>query len=145
MRLYLGEDMRALFILVILLSFSAHGSSVYKCTVNGVTTFSQTPCDDQFETIDVDSSSGKSQSKADEEAVQKECLAYHKPKFDLPSTIELVSAKKVWINDSSGARQVLILDLNARDKYGAFTGAKPYKCFLNHDGSTLSKVQYLIQ
>lgn len=141
----MGEVMRALFILVIFLSFSAHSSSVYKCTVNGVTTFSQTPCDDQFETIDVDSSSGKSQSKAVEEAVQKECLAYHKPKFELPHTLELISANKVWVNDSSGARQVLILELNALDKYGAYIGVKPYKCFLNHDGSTLSKVQYLIQ
>lgn len=137
--------MRALFILFVLLSLPVEASSVFKCTVNGVTTFSQTPCDDQFETIEVDSSSGSSQSKAEEEAVQKECLAYHKPKFELPHTLELISARKVWINDTSGARQVLTLELNALDKYGAYIGVKPYRCFLNHDGSALSKVQYLIQ
>ncbi|RHW76167.1 DUF4124 domain-containing protein [Colwellia sp. RSH04] len=133
-------------ILLLLLSpLSVYASDVYQCTVDGVTTFSQTPCDDQYNTVEVDNSSGGSISEEEKSMVMKACVNHHSSNFKDPNSVRIDNSKTVWISDTSGARQVLILDLNARNGYGAYEGAKPYRCFLNHDGSQLSKVQYLIQ
>jgi len=133
-------------ILLLLLSpLSAYASSVYQCTVDGVTTFSQTPCDDQYNTVEVDNSSGGSISQEEKDNVMKACINHHSSNFKDPSSIRIDKSKTIWISDTSGARQVLVLDLNAKNAYGAYQGSKPYRCFLNHDGSQLSQVQYLIQ
>jgi hypothetical protein len=119
-------------------------NSVYQCTVDGVSTFSQTPCDDEYKQIDVMVGSGGDVKESDNNA---ECVDYliSQHKFNNPDSILIESSQKIWMTDDSGARQVLILGINSKNIHGMYAGAKSYRCFLNHDGSQLSKIQYLIK
>lgn len=138
--------MRKIYTLILILFIPtiSFANSVYQCTVDGVSTFSQTPCDDQYNKIDIYVSSGGSASQSDSTL---ECIEHLKTKYKFqdPESIRVEGSKKTWVTDNSGGRQVLVLELNAKNSYGAYGGSKSYSCFLNHNGTKLSKVQYLIE
>jgi len=139
--------MKKILMLLVITSPFSFADSVYQCTVDGVSTFSQTPCDDQYNKVEVFNTSGNGTSQLEQRNSQKDCVNHIKKThaFSDPESVRVESSKKIWMTDTSGARQVLILQLNAKDKTGEYEGAKSYKCFLNHEGTKLSKVQYLIK
>ena len=140
--------------LVLVLLFSdmsrVNAQSVFKCKVNGVTTFSQTPCDDQYQEIEVDVSSATPESQFKLDKLQAQCLdviVERHPYIDVKSA-RITSNKVTWLNDRSGARQVMTLTVvdskSFAEKDGSFTGPKSYQCFLNHDGTKPSRIQNLV-
>lgn len=138
--------MKKLLTLLLLTPLSAFADSVYQCTVDGVSTFSQTPCDDEYKKIDVFHSSGAGTTQAEVSETQEKCLHYLSTKFSFekPEAIKIENAKNIWLNDKSGARHVLVLDVNTKDEEGQYKGSKSYQCFLNYEGTQLSKTQALI-
>jgi hypothetical protein len=139
--------MKKTLMLLLTISPFTFADSVYQCTVDGVTTFSQMPCDDEYKKVDVYNTSGRGTSPAEQSNSQKDCVEHLKIKnaFKDPDSVRIESTKKIWMTDKSGARQVLLMQLNTKGSDGDYEGAKPYKCFLNHEGTQLSKVQYLIK
>lgn len=188
-----------LLTLLSLISFTTTAQSVFKCTVDGVTTFSQTPCDDKYETIDVDVSSGTPEHRNISARTQQLCLEVILAEEGNmhPKSARVTKSETQWLTDKSGARQVMTLyiyDERGSQQYyheqesranaiaeadkaresnigGEHTkkelahfpsanlnnneaeplenekrySAKPYQCFLNHDGTAPSKIQYLVQ
>lgn len=137
--------MKKLFLLILLSPLFAQAQSVFQCEVDGVTMFSQTPCDDQYNKIEVENSTGAGVSAEQLNLTTEACLNYHKPSFKLPNSVIIEGTRTVWTSDSSGARKVLILELSAMDINGDDIAPESYRCFLNHDGSQLSKVQSMIR
>ena len=72
--------MRSVLLLIVILGLSAtfisslNAQGIFKCEVNGVVTFSQTACDDQFQEIEVDVSSGTPENKLIKTQLQAQCL-----------------------------------------------------------------------
>ncbi|GAA0821407.1 hypothetical protein GCM10009111_28350 [Colwellia asteriadis] len=190
---------RSIFMaLLAVIAFSTEAQSVFKCTVDGVTTFSQTPCDDQYETIDVDVSSGTPEHQNSSARIEQLCLDVVLAKIGNihPKSARVTKSETQWLTDKSGARQVMTLYIydegeaqqyyheqesrantvaevetnNTRAvnhenstkslSYSPVANrknnnaeplenekrysAKPYQCFLNHDGTAPSKIQYLV-
>jgi len=121
--------------------------SVYKCSVNGVTKFSQTPCGGAAHKVKIHHSTGTPEKGASLEQIKLDCLSVIKSKGDFkdPASVKIESVRRDFVTDKSGIRQVLGMFVNAKNSYGGYTGAKPYFCFLNHNGTQLSKIQYLIK
>lgn len=142
--------MKKALLLITLLPFYSYSQSVYKCTTEQGTTFSQTPCDDQYEKVDIDNSSGSVANEATIEKLETACLDLVKSKgtFQDPDSARIQKSKKEWLSDKSGARQVLVVDVISKEsnKEGLFGYGRPqsHSCYLNHDGTQLSKVQYLV-
>ncbi|WNO60890.1 DUF4124 domain-containing protein [Rheinheimera sp. MMS21-TC3] len=130
-------------ILLALLSFNAQ-ASVYKCEINGVVTYSQTPCADDAELINVNVSSVSGSSSFND--VEAKCLAYLKrtKSWKDQESVRIENSFKTWEPDSSGVRHVLNVAINAKNSYGAYAGTEMHKCFLNHSGDDLSKIQRYI-
>ncbi len=146
-------------------AFSIYAGSVFMCKVDGVTTFSQTPCDEKYEKIDVDVSSATPESRYANEATQQECLDLilrNNPEVN-PNTARVMGSETKWINDKSGARQLMTLKIydvssiesakrreaneidNAKGIIEKETNRpKSYQCFLNHDGTKPSRIQRLV-
>ncbi|MCJ8294636.1 MAG: DUF4124 domain-containing protein [Colwellia sp.] len=137
--------MKILILLFVLTPLFSFADSVYKCTVDGVSTFSQTPCDDKYEKIEVDNYSGRETSQTEMNGAKQECFNLHMANFKFPESVRIEGSKRIWTTDNSGARQVLILELNSKNTDGAYSGSKSYRCYLNHSVNKLSKVQYLIK
>jgi len=151
--------MQKMLFIIALVPFSAFSQSVYKCTTEQGTTFSQTPCDDQYEKVDIDNSSGSHSNQAAVEKLEAACLSLIKTKvmFQDPDSARIQKSKKEWLSDKSGARQVLVVDVISKEantdgdiegnktaSYG-YSAAKSHNCYLNHDGTQLSKIQYLVK
>lgn len=120
--------------------------SVYQCTVDGVTEFSQTPCDNEYKTIEVDTSGHGASSKSSKNEVIEQCLSLIKRRntFKDPYSLRIESDYERWETDKSGGRRVLVIEVAAKNSYGAYDGSKHYSCYLTHDGTNLSQVQSLI-
>lgn len=123
-------------------------AAVYKCTVNGVDTYSQDPCGEDAQPINI-SPPPKINSDRDGQsldALAEECIAYFKRAGDFkdPESIQVNGYFLDWLQDDSGARRVLQMDINAKNSYGGYGGAEWYPCFLNHSGTKLSEHQYKI-
>ncbi len=143
--LLFGSILKIFTYLLTLTPLFSFADSVYQCTVDGVSTFSQIPCDDKYEKIEVDNYSGRETSQTEMNGAKQECFNLHMENFKDPESVRIEGSKRIWTTDNSGGRQVLILELNAKNTDGAYGGSKPYRCFLNHSGDKLSKVQYLIK
>jgi len=147
--------MKVTLAIIALLPFYSFSQSVYKCETEQGTTFSQTPCDDQYEKVDVDNSSGGSSNEAVTEKLEAACLSLIKTKvtFQDPDSARIQQSKKEWLSDKSGARQVLVVDVISKEaqqtadknvSYG-YGQARSHSCYLNHDGTRLSRIQYLVR
>jgi hypothetical protein len=134
--------------LVALLSTSAT-AEIYKCTLDGVETYSQDPCADDAQAITVTPPakihSGESAQTL--ESLAQQCIATFRflGDFKDPDSIQVQGYFLDWLEDDSGARRVLQMNINAKNGYGGYGGAKSYPCFLNHSGTKLSGHQYLIK
>lgn len=127
------------------LSLSA---AVYKCTVNGVDTYSQDTCGEDAQPINI-SPPPKINSDRDGlslDALAEECIAYFKLAGDFkdPESIQVNGYFLDWVQDDSGARRVLQMKINARNSYGGYNGGEFFPCYLNHSGTKLSDNQFLI-
>ncbi|PHI35960.1 DUF4124 domain-containing protein [Pseudoalteromonas sp. GCY] len=130
--------------LILCVSSSTLAFEVYKCDVDGVITYSDRPCAKDAEKVKVRSNAPSTRPSPDK--LVEECLAYVKENraWKDPDSVQLVSYRKIWTHDSSGARQVLRLEVKAKNSYGAYDGTTHSSCFLNHSGTGLSSVQELL-
>jgi len=126
-------------------TYKADATTVYKCVENNITKYSDVPCGKNPEKVRVDSQ--KSTYAADAAKVIEQCFQHIKKTagWKDPDSLQLVDHHRKWLNDTSGARQVLILELRARNGFGGYDGTTFKQCFLDHNGTGLSTVQELLK
>ena len=75
--------------------------------------------------------------------LQKGCLRHilDTHSFKDPDSVKVEGAKYGWVVNGSLPRYAILLDINAKNSWGAYAGAKQYRCFLSEDGQRLSDVQ----
>lgn len=121
---------------------------MYRCTVNGVDTYSQVPCAEDAIPILVTPPPKISSvvDTANESILVEQCVAYFKRAGDFkdPDSIKVEGHFFDWLQDDSGARRVLQIKINAKNSYGAYAGGEFYPCFLNYIGTKLSDHQFRI-
>lgn len=136
--------MKRIFLTSLLLYlFSSFASAeVYKCTIDGVETYSQDPCGEETTVANITPPPLQSE-KVDKSDILLQCLKVLKVTklWKDPDSVKLEGHFTDWISDSSGARRVLVLMINAKNSYGGYGGAERHECFLNAAGTRLSKVQ----
>lgn len=123
-------------------------ADIYKCTVNGVESYSQDPCADdaQLITVTPPSKISSDTENVNESALVEQCVEAVKLYGGLkdPDSAKVLGHFYDWKQDDSGARRVMMLKINARNSYGGYTGGDFYPCFLNYSGTKLSENQRLI-
>lgn len=131
--------------IVLLCSASVH-AEIYKCTVDGVETFSQVPCAEDAQPISVTPPAKLSSDTANEAELIDQCVAYFKRAGDFkdPDSIKVEGHFFDWLQDDSGARRVLQIKVNAKNSYGAYAGGEYRPCFLNYNGTKMTEHQKLI-
>ncbi|MDT3319273.1 DUF4124 domain-containing protein [Shewanella sp. SP1S2-4] len=132
--------------IVLMCSASVH-AEIYKCTVDGVETFSQVPCAEDAQSISVTPPAKLSSAPLNEADLIDQCVAYFKRAGDFkdPDSIKVEGHFFDWLQDDSGARRVLQIKVNAKNSYGAYAGGEYRTCFLNYNGTKMSDNQYLIK
>lgn len=131
-------------VLAALLPLSSH-AAIYKCVIDDVPTFSQTPCSPNAETLNIkDDKTAKPKGVSDELLKQCTELAKNSGGWRDPNSFIVLSHEHQWRSDASGARQVLAMRVNAKNGYGGYGDSKPFNCFLNHNGTGLSSVQHWV-
>lgn len=75
--------------------------------------------------------------------LQKGCLRHvlDTHSFKDPDSVKVEGAKYGWVVNDSLPRYAILLDINAKNSWGAYAGAKQYRCFLSEDGQRLSDLQ----
>ena len=131
------------FVFIALISLSSH-AAIYKCVIDDVPTFSQTPCAPDAKELHLKVS--KAPSTGVSHSILQQCTALAKNSYAWrdPNSFIVVSHEKQWRDDASGARLVLAMQVNAKNGYGGYGDSKPFNCFLNHGGTGLSTVQHWI-
>lgn len=128
-------------------AFSAE-AGIYKCTVNGVESYSQDPCADdaQLITVTPPSKISSDTENVNESALVEQCVEVLKSTggFKDPDSLKVEKYYNSWVQDDSGARRVLMLKINAKNSYGGYGGGEYQPCFLNHNGTKLSDIQRYI-
>lgn len=137
--------MRYLSLFFLSLFSTSTFSAVYHCVIDGVPTYSQTPCANDAKEITVSNSTSQTPQTVNQDVI-KQCteLAKKAGNYRDPNSFIVLHHEKIWLSDKSGARQVLAMKVNAKNGYGGYGEAKPFNCFLNHNGTGLSQVQKLI-
>ncbi|WP_052813872.1 DUF4124 domain-containing protein [Shewanella sp. cp20] len=137
-----------MFIILIMANFNLH-AAVYKCTIDGVETYSQDPCAEDAQEITVTPPVKMNSSVNDLSVDQlvEQCITTLTliGGFKDPESIKVLGHHFDWLQDDTGARRVLQLRINAKNSYGGYSGAEFYPCFLNHSGTQLSEYQYEIR
>lgn len=120
-------------------------AQVYKCEQDGTTVFSQVPCSDEAEEIEVKTTAATTPERTKDEVAQL-CLEYlrHSVNWKDPESLRLYGFYTTWESDKSGARHIMRLRIAAKNSYGAYDGAEYKTCFLNHSGTELSTIQRYI-
>ncbi|MGL5027845.1 MAG: hypothetical protein ACRC6P_18000 [Shewanella oncorhynchi] len=120
-------------------------AEIFKCTIDGVDTYSQMPCADDAKVVEVKPSQNEPKPFDTYDLVQ-ECVELLKTEYQWKDrqSLRVESHRTDIIEDGSGLRKVLILSINARNSYGAYAGTDDYRCFLNHTGKKLSPFQQSI-
>lgn len=121
-------------------------ADIYKCSIEGVDTYSQIPCAEDAKTIKVTPPAKLSSVTTSEAELIDECVAYFKRAGDFKDSdsIKVEGHFFDWLQDDSGARRVLQIKVNAKNSYGAYAGAEYRPCFLNYNGTKLSENQKYI-
>lgn len=75
--------------------------------------------------------------------LEKACLRHvlNTHAFKDPESVRVEGSELAWKVDDAIPRYVILVNVNAKNSWGAYTGAKPYQCFLSEDGLRLSDVQ----
>jgi hypothetical protein len=133
--------------IAVLQSTSAY-AEIYKCTLDGVETYSQDPCGDDTQVITVNPPTNMHSGEGAQtlETLVEQCTASLRLSggFKDPESIQVEGYSLDWLEDDSGARRVIQMNINAKNSYGGYGGVKSYPCFLNYSGTKLSDNQYLI-
>lgn len=126
------------------LSFSSF-AAVYKCTEGGVTKFSQTPCGEDYQEVQVSASKDATLGSGAEGDLVNQCLAKVRGKrlWKHPDTLKVVHHWRAWREDSSGRRHMLYLSVKAKNDFG-MEKTRIEHCFLNHAGTHLSSIQRFV-
>lgn len=137
--------MKRILLFALIMSAQLNAAQVYKCTVNDVITFSDQPCSADAQIVKVQS--GKSNATANPSQLVNQCLKQVKQtrSWKDPESVKVVSHFKRWEQDDSGARQLLVLEVKAKNGYGAYDGTTFSECFLDHNGTGLSTVQHFVR
>ena len=127
------------------LAFTTH-AEIFKCEVDGKTTFSQMPCSDDAQVVTVIPPQKINSGGLNQYDVVQACLKLVSSTagFKDAESVRLEGHYDKWESDKSGARHVIVLIINAKNGYGGYGGAKPFNCFINHAGDGLSNVQRYI-
>lgn len=124
-------------------------AEIYKCTNDGIDTYSQTPCaeDAQPITITPPVKLHSGENTVNEDELVSQCVEVLKryAGFKDPDSIKVEGHFFDWQQDDSGARRVLQLKINAKNSYGAYEGGEYRPCFLNYNGTKVSEHQFLIE
>lgn len=117
-------------------------AKIYQCVIDDVPTFSQTPCAPDAKELKIRVNEPDNPTASHSQLAQ-ECLERSKKALNWkdPFSLRFTSYEHKWISDASGARQILALDVYGKNSYGGYDGSKPFICYLNHNGTQLSKVQ----
>ncbi|MCT7944061.1 DUF4124 domain-containing protein [Shewanella septentrionalis] len=133
--------------LMALLSTNAN-AEIYRCTVDGVDTYSQTPCAEDAQPIIVTPPAKlhSGENTLNEDELVSQCVEVLKryAGFKDPDSIKVEGHFFDWQQDDSGARRVLQLKINAKNSFGAYDGGKYRPCFLSYNGTKVSENQKLI-
>lgn len=129
--------------------YSANATAeIYKCTIDGVESYSQDPCADdaQLITVTPPSKISSDTENVNESALVEQCAAVIKRsgEFKDPDSVKVEDHYYTWAKDDSGARRVMMLRINAKNSYGGYTGGEYFPCFLNYNGTKLSDIQRYI-
>lgn len=139
--------MKWIFIVITTTAFMAFNTNaqVYKCEQDGTTVFSQVPCSEDAEEIEVKTIAATTPERTKDEVAQL-CLEYLRRSagWKDPESLRLYSYYTKWESDKSGARHVMVLEIGAKNSYGAYDGSNYKNCFLNHSGTELSTIQRYI-
>ncbi|KAA1165778.1 DUF4124 domain-containing protein [Pseudoalteromonas fuliginea] len=137
--------MKRILLFALIISAQLNAAQVYKCTVNGVITFSDQPCSADAQIVKVQS--GKSNATANPSQLVNQCLKQVKQtrSWKDPESVKVVNHFKRWEQDDSGARQLLVLEVKAKNGYGAYDGTTFSECFLDHNGTGLSTIQHFVR
>lgn len=75
--------------------------------------------------------------------LEKACLRHvlKTHAFKDPESVRIEGSELAWKVDESFPRYLILVNVNAKNSWGAYTGAKQYPCFLSEDGLRLSDVQ----
>lgn len=121
-------------------------AEIYKCSIDGVDTFSQVPCAEDAKPIIVTPPARLSSDTVSAAELIDQCVAYFKRAGDFkdPDSIKVEGHYLDWLQDDSGARRVLQIKVNAKNSYGAYTGGEYRPCFLNYNGTKMTEHQKLI-
>lgn len=120
-------------------------AQIYRCEVNGVTVFSQLPCADDAEVIQVKTIDVPTPERTIDEVAEL-CFEHirNNVSWKDPNSLRLYGYDMTWKNDRSGTRRVMVMRIGATNSYGAYDGVSLQNCFLNHSGTALSTVQHFI-
>ncbi|WP_338728510.1 hypothetical protein V8687_10990 [Shewanella baltica] len=123
-------------------------AEIFKCTIDGVETYSQMPCADDAQVITVTPPDKISSDvgTANESKLIEQCIDVIKrsAEFKDPDSVKVEGHYYTWAEDDSGARRVMLLKVNAKNSYGGYIGGEYYSCFLNYNGTKLSNIQRYI-
>ncbi|WP_221800487.1 DUF4124 domain-containing protein [Oceanobacter mangrovi] len=61
--------------------------------------------------------------------------------FKDPDSVRIEGVKYAWLANGSLPRYAILLDVNAKNSWGAYVGAEQYRCYLSEDGQRLSGAQ----
>lgn len=133
---------------IVVLQSTHVNAEIYKCTNDGIDTYSQTPCaeDAQPITITPPAKLHSGENTVNEDELVSQCVEVlkHYAGFKDPDSVKVEGHFFDWLQDDSGARRVLQIKINAKNSYGAYAGSEFYPCFLNYTGTRLSANQQFI-
>ncbi|WP_024607149.1 DUF4124 domain-containing protein [Pseudoalteromonas sp. TAB23] len=137
--------MKRILLFALLMSVQVNATQVYKYTVNSVITFIDQPCSADTRIVKVQS--GKSNNTATPCQLVNQYLKQVKQtrSCKAPESVKVVNHFMRWKQDDSGARQLLVLEVKAKNGYGAYDGTTFSECFLDHNGTGLSTVQHFVR
>lgn len=75
-------------------------------------------------------------AKAEPVNIEQDCLdlLLQKYKFKDPYSVRVEGSKTKWVGYKNTVRNVLKMDINAKNSFGAYAGSKTFSCVLSGDG-----------
>lgn len=132
-------------VLIALLAINTPAMAQFKCEIKGQTTFQDTPCDNAAKSSKlVDWSGAASKPAAATPGIATCQAALATQGFFDPSSVQILGTTKAgfdvifYANVPTTAKKFLLM-VNAKNRYGAYVGAKPYTCYTSEDETRVLK------
>lgn len=126
-------------VLIALCAINMPAMAQFKCETKGQTTFQDTPCDTASKSSKlIDWSGGPSTPAAATPGIAACQAALATQGFFDPSSVKILGTTKAgfdvifYTNVPTTAKKFLLM-VNAKNRYGAYVGAKPYTCYTSED------------